>query len=421
MKILMFSWEYPPISYGGLARHVQDLSEALVAEGHQVFVITQGSENLLTQKVINGVKVLRTDPVKISPNNFVDNILHLNYQLLEKAIKLAVRIGEIDIIHGHDWLVFWASKVLKHSLVKPLIYTIHATEYGRNQGIYNDMQRYINDLEWYATYEAWKVIVCSKYMESEVKNLFQLPPDKVVEIPNGVNPDMYQADYSSDFRKKYAATDEKMVFYVGRIVREKGIQVLIQAIPEILKHEPQIKFVISGKGPNLDSLKSQARFLGVEDRIYFTGFISDEERNKLYQAADLAVFPSLYEPFGIVALEAMATKTPVIVSDVGGLSEFVNNGENGLKVTPNNTGQLAEAIVYLIRDEKTAEDMVENAYSMVTEKYSWQQVALKTEKLYQKVLNEYNKSDWNKIESKRLFKNGEDSIVYRYLSNKKYI
>lgn len=419
MDILMLSWEYPPINHGGLARHVQDLSEALVEAGHQVYVITQGDEKTSKEEKINGVNVIRTDPVQISAKGFVNNILHLNFQLLEKAIKLVNQIDTIDIIHGHDWLVFWAGKVLKHSLIKPLVYTIHATEFGRNQGIYNDMQRYINDLEWYATFEAWNVIVCSKYMESEVKNLFQLPSDKVFNIPNGVNPENYQADFSSAFREKYAAPDEKMVYYVGRMVREKGVQVLIQAIPEILHYEPQTKFVIAGKGPHLDNLKSQARFLGIENRIYFTGFISDDVRNKLYRVADVAVFPSLYEPFGIVALEAMATKTPVIVSDVGGLAEFVNE-KNGIKVPPNNPHELARAVITLFRDNNKAKKMSELAYRMVTEEYSWERVAAKTIRVYEKVLREYNESDWNKIESERPFQKDEESLIYRYLSKKKY-
>ncbi|MFW5982112.1 MAG: glycosyltransferase family 4 protein [Halanaerobiaceae bacterium] len=394
MRILMFSWEYPPLSHGGLARHVQDLSEALVDEGHEIYVVTQGNADLLPDENINGVRVLRTEPVSINANNFIDNILHLNFQLLDKAIQLHNEIVDFDIIHGHDWLVFWATKVFKHSLTKPLVFTIHATEFGRNQGIYNGMQRYINDLEWYATFEAWRVIVCSNYMKNEVRNLFQVPEDKVLSIPNGVNEDNYQTDYSPSFRQKYASPNEKMVFYVGRIVREKGIQVLIQSIPEILSKNPSTKFVIAGKGPHLDSLKSQADFLGVANRIYFTGFISDEERNKLYQAADLAVFPSLYEPFGIVALEAMVTKTPVIVSNVGGLAEFVRDGENGLTVNANDSQQLADKIVYLLNNQDKARSIANIGYRMVKQGFTWQQIARETLKVYQDVIHEYQKSDW---------------------------
>ncbi len=419
MRILMFSWEYPPLSYGGLARHVQDLSEALVSQGHQIFVITQGDGKLPREEVVSGVKIYRSNPLQISAINFVEHILHLNFLLLEKAINIIDQLGDFDLIHGHDWLVFWVCRVLKHALTKPLLYTIHATEFGRNQGIYNEIQRYINDLEWYATFEAWRVIVCSNFMKQEVKNLFQLPDDKVLEIANGVNEENYRADYSKAFRQNYASPDEQIILYVGRIVREKGIQVLIQSIPEILQRNPASKFVIAGKGPYLDSLKAQADYLGISNRVYFTGFISDEERNKLYRCADLAVFPSLYEPFGIVALEAMATMTPVIVSAVGGLVEFVEDGENGLTVPPNDPPRLAQAILQLLNKQNTARRLANNGYRLVKEKYSWKQIARKTVKVYQEVLAEYAESDWPQ-EQKRCRERAGESIIYRYLMQKKY-
>ncbi|MFW5985921.1 MAG: glycosyltransferase family 4 protein [Halanaerobiales bacterium] len=394
MKILMFSWEYAPLNQGGLARHVQDLSEALSRQNHQLYIITQGADNIPEVEVKNGVNIFRSTPVNIGANNFIDGILHLNFQLLETAINAVSKISDIDLIHGHDWLVFWACKVLKHALKKPLIFTIHATEYGRNQGIYNDMQRYINDLEWYANFEAWRVIVCSRYMKNEVRNLFQVPEDKIKVIKNGVNPSYYQARADSDFRSRFAAPEEKIVYYVGRLVREKGVQILIRGIPLILAQQPSTKFVIAGKGPHLENLRREAAYLGVEDRIFFTGFISDDVRNKLYQTADVAVFPSLYEPFGIVALEAMATATPVIVSDVGGLAEFVSNNKTGLKVEPGNVHHLAKAVLDLLTDKEKASRLVRQAIKMVQRDYNWEKIAASTMTVYRQVLEEYKSTDW---------------------------
>jgi len=411
----MLSWEYPPVSHGGLARHVQDLSEALVRKGIEVFVVTQGSAELPADEIINGVRVLRTIPVAVTANNFVEDILQLNFQLLERALVLFRELdNNLDIIHGHDWLVFWASKVLKHSFTTPLIYTIHATEFGRNQGIYNDMQRYINDLEWYASFEAWKLIVCSQYMNNEVRNLFQVPEDKAVVIGNGVNEENYRGDSSPAYRDFYASPDEDIVFYVGRIVREKGIQVLIQAIPEILKTKPKTKFVIAGKGPYLDNLRSLAEYLGVAERVYFTGFISDRERNNLYRIADVAVFPSLYEPFGIVALEAMVTRTPVIVSEVGGLAEFVRDGENGLTVKPNDPQQLAEKIRFLLNNKERAREMASRAYEIVKRDFTWDEIANKTLAVYEEVIAEYRKSGWSR--KKKVIERREDreEFIHRY-------
>ena len=415
MKILMLSWEYPPLSYGGLARHVQDLSEAMASKGHSLHIITQGDNNIPEKEEINGVMVYRTRRVKVGGNNFVDDILHLNYQLLERAIEVKQKLGGVDLIHAHDWLVFWAGKVLKHSLKKPLVYTIHATEYGRNQGIYNDMQRYINDLEWYACYEAWRVIVCSNYMKNEVKGLFQVPDDKVEMISNGVNIENYQAKSDSKFRSKYAHPEEKIVFYVGRIVREKGIQVLLRAVPQILNQDEDVKFVIAGKGPFLSSLKDHAGFLGINKKVYFTGFISDEERNKLYHAADTAVFPSLYEPFGIVALEAMATKTPVITTSAGGLDEFVKHGINGLKVMPDNPKQLADTILHVLNNPDQCKEMAEKAYKFVRDKHNWEKIADQTEKLYGKILSEYENCDWNKQNENKYINTRKKSYAYRYM------
>lgn len=415
MRILMLSWEYPPVSHGGLARHVQDLSEALVRKGIEVFVVTQGSAELPADEIINGVRVLRTIPVAVTANNFVEDILQLNFQLLERALVLFRELdNNLDIIHGHDWLVFWVSKVLKHSFTTPLIYTIHATEFGRNQGIYNDMQRYINDLEWYASFEAWKLIVCSQYMNNEVRNLFQVPEDKAVVIGNGVNEENYRGDSSPAYRDFYASPDEDIVFYVGRIVREKGIQVLIQAIPEILKTNPKTKFVIAGKGPYLDNLRSLAEYLGVAERVYFTGFISDRERNNLYRIADVAVFPSLYEPFGIVALEAMVTRTPVIVSEVGGLAEFVRDGENGLTVKPNDPQQLAEKIRFLLNNKERAREMASRAYEIVKRDFTWDEIANKTLAVYEEVIAEYRKSGWSR--KKKVIERREDreEFIHRY-------
>ena len=414
MKILMLSWEYPPISHGGLAAHVKDISEEMVKKGHSVYIITQGNDNIPKNEEINGVNIIRTEPVKISANNFIDDILHLNYQLLEEAFKQFQNLEDIDVVHGHDWLVFWASKVLKHALTKPLVTTVHATESGRHQGIYNDTQRYINDVEWYSTFEAWKVIVCSDFMKNEVKGLFQVPEDKIAVIENGVNPDNYHADYSEDFRGQYVAPDEDMIFYVGRIVREKGIQVLIQAMPEILKDNPSTKLIIAGKGGFVDELKKQANYLGIADRIFFTGFISDEKRNKLYQVANVAVFPSLYEPFGIVALEAMATETPVVVSDVGGLGGIVEHNHNGMKVEPNNPYQLARTVKHVLNKTKKAQKMAENGFELVKKDYTWDNIADRTIKLYHHVLEEYEETNWNKDINETYIDNDRMVGSYKY-------
>ena len=191
--------------------------------------------------------------------------------------------------------------------------TIHATEFGRNNGLHNDTQRHISDIEWWLTYEAWRVICCSHFMDDEVRRVFQLPQDKIAVIPNGVDAGNFKTASKRARRSDYAAPDEKIIFYVGRLVQEKGVQVLLDAAPEILAQYPQAKFIIAGKGPFLDALKRQASVMGIANRVYFTGYILMKLKQP-YSWADVAVFPSLYEPFESL-LEAMAARTPVVVSD----------------------------------------------------------------------------------------------------------
>jgi len=265
-----------------------------------------------------------------------------------------------------------------------------------NQGLHNDQQRYISSIEWWLTYEAWKVIVCSRHMKNEVQGVFNVPGDKVEIIPNGVKTEKFRAvNIEPGFKNRFARDDEKVVFFVGRLVREKGVQVLIESAPSILHAFPNAKFVIAGKGPMEGELHYRARAMGLEDKILFTGYIDDETRNKLYSVSTVAVFPSLYEPFGIVALEAMAAGTPVVVSDTGGLSEIVTHGDNGLKAYPGNANSLANNIVRLLTDEVYAAQIKNRAGRLVKEVYDWSAIAQRTLSLYNSILREYRRSPWS--------------------------
>ena len=396
MRILMFSWEYPPRIVGGLARHVSELSAALHKNGVEVDVITiNENENSPEKEFVGGVRVWRVRPYHLVPRDFISGILQYNIAMLEKALELFLDGADYDLIHAHDWLVAYAARAVKHALKRPLVATIHATEYGRNRGLHTEEQRYISDVEWWLTYEAWKVICCSSYMHHELQRVFHLPDDKIEIIPNGVELHQFQhIPNVAAIRERFAAVDEKIVFFVGRLVQEKGLHILLQAVPQILAAVPKTKFIIAGKGPALETLRGQARELGVEQRLYFTGYIDDTTRNALYQSAVVAVFPSLYEPFGIVALEAMAAKVPVVVSDTGGLSDIVDHGITGLKCYPANVDSLAEQIIKLLQDTAYAQQLAENALQKVKSNYAWQEIAKHTQIIYRQVLNEWRQSDW---------------------------
>jgi len=389
MKILMLSWEYPPKTVGGLANHVYNLSKSLVNMGHEVHVITSEYGEALKDQVEEGVFVHRAAPYNIETDDFTKWVMHLNFSMIEEGIRLVNKFGGFDIVHAHDWLSLYSGKAIKGAFNIPMVCTIHATEYGRNGGIRTDMQRYISSAEWFLTYESWKVIACSDYMKNEIRNVFNLPEEKIWVIPNGVDGESFNLEFDYErFRRNYALDEEKIVFYVGRHVYEKGIHLLIEAAPDILREYNNTKFVIAGKGPMTEELKNRVKALGIEEKVMFTGYMSDETRNKLYKVSNAAVFPSLYEPFGIVALEAMAAECPVIVSDTGGLGEIITHKYNGMKIITGVVDSVRDNVVELLKDDQLAEYVKKNALKDVYVKYTWNKIAEHTALVYERVKEE---------------------------------
>ena len=387
MKILMLTWEYPPRIVGGIARVVHDLSKRLIKDGHDVTVVTYREGELPYYENDKGVEVYRVDNYMITPNNFIDWIMQLNFNLVAKASEIIAKEGNFDVIHAHDWLVANAAKTLKHAYNIPLVSTIHATESGRNSGIHDETQRYINDTEWMLTYESTEVIVNSNFMKGHIQGLFGLPFDKINVIPNGINLTNFngiERDY--EFRRQYALDNEKIILYMGRLVYEKGIQHLISAMPKILDNYHDAKLIVAGKGGMLDELKAQVEYMGISNKVYFTGYLDAKQVQKMYKCADVAVFPSTYEPFGIVALEAMLAGVPTVVSDVGGLNEIVEHGITGMKSYAGNSNSIADSILTLLYDHALATNVAKNAKAKVKELYNWNKIAQDTHFTYQKAI-----------------------------------
>ncbi len=388
MKILMLTWEYPPRIVGGIARVVHDLSKRLIKDGHEVTVVTyRDSADVPEYENDKGVNVYRVDNYMIHPNNFIDWIMQLNFNMLSKATEIINKEGGFDVIHAHDWLVTYAAKSLKNAYDIPIIATIHATEAGRNSGIHDETQRYINDTEWLLTYEATEVIVNSNYMKNEIQRLFGLPFDKINVIPNGINLSNFtgiERDY--DFRRQYAMDNEKIILYVGRLVYEKGVQHLIAAMPKILSNYHDAKLIIAGRGGMMDELRAEANNLGLNDKIYFTGYLNSKQVQKMYKCADVAVFPSTYEPFGIVALEAMLAGVPTVVSDVGGLDEIVTHGVDGMKSYAGNANSIADSVTALLYDHQLATNVSKKAKQKVKEQFNWEKIAQDTHFTYEKAI-----------------------------------
>ena len=389
MKILMLTWEYPPRVVGGISRVVYDLSHRLIKDGHDVTVVTYRDGEVPYYEDDKGVKVYRVDNYMIQPNNFIDWILQLNFNMVEKASQIIAEQGKFDVIHAHDWLVANAAKTLKHSFDIPIVATIHATEAGRNSGIREPNQKYINDTEWMLTYEANEVIVNSNYMKSEVQRLFGLPFEKINVVPNGVNLNKFTGmDRDYTFRRRYAMDNEKIILFMGRLVYEKGIQYLIEAMPKVLNSYHDAKLVIAGKGGMLDELKAQADYLGISNKVYFAGYMNGKDVERMYKAADISVFPSTYEPFGIVALEGMLAERPIVVSDAGGLGEIVEHGVTGMKSYCGNPNSIADSILELLFNPELCDNIVKKAKTKVKENYNWQKIAQDTHFTYQKAICE---------------------------------
>ena len=384
----MLTWEYPPRIVGGIARVVHDLSKRLIKDGHEVTVVTyRDNADVPEYENDKGVNVYRVDNYMIHPNNFIDWIMQLNFNMLSKATEIINKEGGFDVIHAHDWLVTYAAKSLKNAYDIPIVATIHATEAGRNSGIHDETQRYINDTEWLLTYEATEVIVNSNYMKNEIQRLFGLPFDKINVIPNGINLSNFtgiERDY--DFRRQYAMDNEKIILYVGRLVYEKGVQHLIAAMPKILSNYNDAKLIIAGRGGMMDELRAEASNLGLNDKIYFTGYLNSKQVQKMYKCADVAVFPSTYEPFGIVALEAMLAGVPTVVSDVGGLDEIVTHGVDGMKSYAGNANSIADSVTALLYDHQLATNVSKKAKQKVKDQFNWEKIAQDTHFTYEKAI-----------------------------------
>ena len=389
MKILMLTWEYPPRVVGGISRVVYDLSRTLIKDGHDVTVVTYKDGDAPSFEDDKGVKVYRVDNYMINPNNFIDWIMQLNFNLVAKANEIIAEQGNFDVIHAHDWLVAYAAKTLKQAYDMPIVSTIHATEAGRNSGIHDETQRYINDTEWMLTYEASEVIVNSNYMKNELQRLFGLPYEKINVVPNGVNLSLFngiERDYN--FRRKFAMDNEKIILFMGRLVYEKGIQHLISAMPKILNGYHDSKLVICGKGGMLDELKEQVNAMGISDKVYFAGYMNGKDVQRMYKAADIAVFPSTYEPFGIVALEGMLAERPIVVSDAGGLGEIVEHKVTGMKSYCGNANSIADSILELLYNPELCDNIVKKAKAKVKNNYNWAKIAQDTHFTYQKAICE---------------------------------
>lgn len=400
MKVLILSWEYPPRSIGGISTHVYNLSHSLTKAGNEVHVVTCEIEGSAAYEDDYGVRVHRVKPFDIVAGDFAQWVNHLNYAMIEKAISILKKEGKFDLIHAHDWLVGYAAKTVKDIFNLPLVTTIHSTEHGRNNGIHTDLQRYIASVENFIINESSKLICCSNYMKEQVLSQFNFDSNSITVIPNGVH---YEKDKSEDilsFRRTYAKDDEKVIFFIGRHTYEKGIHTLIEALPMVTSELGGIKLVIAGAGPMTEELKYKAYISGLSNRVIFTGYLDDKEKELFYQLSDVNVIPSLYEPFGIVALEAMSKGCPVLASDTGGLPEIVIHNVTGKLFSAGSAVDLACKIEEILTEEIVKSTITESAFNLVRDKYNWDKAAAETTEVYKLLTPRRRRTSSKKTERK---------------------
>ena len=391
MRVLQLSWEYPPLVYGGLGRHVHALSEALAAAGHEVTVVTQEVDGSPSDETVHGVRILRVanDLPQLPQSDLLAWVMAFNHGIARAALRVG-RESPYDVIHAHDWLVTHAAATVKEALGLPLVATLHATEAGRHQGwLPTDLSKTIHAMEWWLTYQARRVITCSAHMQWEATRLFELPPDSVDVVPNGIDLDRWSVSSEAALgaRREYAGGGP-LIVYTGRLEYEKGVHTLLRAMPRLRRRFPGIRLVVAGQGTHADELRALARRLRLGSSVRFAGWLGEERLIALAAAADCAIVPSLYEPFGMVALEAAACGTPLVVGDTGGLREFVDHGITGLRFTPDDVPGLADAVSSLLRDEVLARRMSRDARQVLDREYRWSAIAARTAGVYERAARE---------------------------------
>ncbi len=386
MKILLVSWEYPPVVIGGLGRHVYQLATALAADGHEVVVLgrrpagTDPSTHPTTDEVSEGVRVIAAahDPheFEFGPDMMAWT-LAMGHAMTRAGLRLHTDGWRPDVVHAHDWLVAHPAITLVEFFDVPMVSTVHATEAGRHSGwVSGRISRQVHALESWLVHQSDSVIACSASMAEEITELFGPVPAEVAVIPNGID----SSRWPFARRRRHDGPPELLFF--GRLEYEKGVHDAIAALPRIRRTHPGTTLTIAGDGTQQARLLEVARNHRVLKAVRFLGEVDHDELLRLLHRADVAVLPSHYEPFGIVALEAAAAGIPLVTSDVGGLGEAVISGQTGISHPPRDVAALAAAVRTVLDDPAAAQQRAEAARQRLTSDFNWHTVAANTAQVY---------------------------------------
>lgn len=373
MKVLMIGWEMPPKFNGGTGRHCYELSKTLSKKCSISYIIP--SFNLPE----NPPKEFNIIPINIDKNGFDDNYLG-EIELVKKYNNKIIKYFknkkfDYDIIHGHDWIVVSSLERLKKEYNKPVIMTYHSLEKDRTGKIISESE--IFHLEKKGGLIADKIISVSDILKQDLKNIYGIDEEIIKVIPNGIDFSRIDPYVNQD-------KENNKIIFIGRMTEQKGAEYLLLAAKQVINKHPETDFVFIGQGYLLPSLKKFSDLLGISSHINFMGFLKDEELVNHLSKSTVLVVPSIYEPFGIVPLEGMRAKTPVILSKKAGISGLVS--DECLLINPDNSIELSNSIIKLMENKDLRNEMIRKGFDK-TENFTWSSIAQKTINLYEKIIH----------------------------------
>ncbi len=389
MRIAIFSWEtIHSIRVGGVAVHVTELAAGLTRLGHEVHVFTRLDHGQPLYECIHEVHYHRCKFELDS--NFVDESNNMCRAFVDEFFAVEDHLGAFDIVHAHDWMVANAIVWIKEGRGRKAVLTMHSTEYGRNgNNFFGGNSPRVQDHERHGTFCADRVITVSNRLKNEVGWLYELPEEKIHMIYNGVNARAFDYDVDpGEVKARYSIGPlDPTVLFVGRMVVQKGPDILVRAIPSLLQYYPNAKFVFVGDGHMRNEVCSLAHQLHVAHALRMLGTKSGREVTDLFKACDVVAVPSRNEPFGIIILEGWSAQKPVVSTKNGGPAEFVWHEVNGLQVddTPDSVGW---GLGSLLTNHDRARWMGRMGRAAVDAVFSWDNIAQQTEEVYESVVAE---------------------------------
>ncbi len=388
MRVAMLTWEsLHSILEGGIGVHVTELAAGLERRGHEIHVITRRKGNQNHYDIIDNVHYHRVDH-GIS-ENFVESMDYMCKAMAHRFHEITSLIGNFELIHAHDWLTANAMKYIMDGFSTKGILTMHSTEYGRDGNVFYDgFARWIRDAEAAGCHNSSTIISVSHFLADEVKRIYEVPDEKIHVVPNGVAYHAFDGGVDpAEVKGRYGIGPmSPTIFSPGRMTVQKGMDLLVEAVPMVLNSYPEAKFIISGTGPERESVVRKAHETGVAGSIVFLEAMPRWQYIDVIRAVDIVAMASRNEPFGIVALEAWSAGKPVVATNAGGTKEFIWHDVNGFLVNAD-PGGLAHGIGSLLADHDHCRALGANGRKAVEEKYNWNTVAEYTEGVYNAVLN----------------------------------